>query len=837
MNRGSRRSGGYLSRLGGLMTGLGAAGLLAMAILGAAPVSAAVSSLLPTHGTLYFTCLLNQGTLGTNCASISHSALQDVQMAQYTYTPGTGLAVQQVTSVANTKGADGVQFLPNQDLVVAGQSSGTISQVTPSGSLVSGTPVDSGLGTNSNGQVDHISMSPSGDYLTAGGYSGGGMSIIPVKNGTIQNGISCTLTAANSDTPTPTSSFVMDTVIWDGNGQAYYTESLPGGSGGDYGGYGAFGKISITYTPGGSSCSAVLTQLLTNFPAAHGMTYDPSSQSIIMFGSTMIAQIPVANVGSSTATVASEITFNSEACTSGVSEANCRQVSGNGNSQFDQGAVDGLGHIFVSDNNGNLVFVDYAGTALISNASYVYDQPLTMGLDDVAPLLGPGGPLTVNTNATPGTAVPGQLLSDTVTSVQNATGGGHVSFQLFGPDNPTCAADGAAPIFGPTAPALYSGSPVSSGPGASASAGPGTYQWLATYTNDTLNPPASATSGCGNEPVVVAGPTLPTLTITKTADASLVNAGGTIGYTVTLSNSGTVLAYVTSLTDPLPSGAGINWTIASQTREDLCAISGSPQVLDCSGFYLRVGQSEAVHVTSTTTAASCGIYPNTASYTATAGSYEDGSASLAAVEQRLEVSGSAHASETVTCPSPPPPTPNTPAVTTVPGAGGPVGTALSDTAHVTGIVSPGTSDSVSFALYSDPSCTTLADNLGNASLTGPATSNGVPAWTASSPGSGYAPSVAGTYYWGVSFNSVNDPANLSSSMLCGEPVTITASGGTLGAHTTPTPPPAGAVKAASTPTPNTGADLFLPGLLAALALFFGGLLLLTGGKLRRNPSL
>ncbi len=186
---------------------------------------------------------------------------------------------------------------------------------------------------------------------------------------------------------------------------------------------------------------------------------------------------------------------------------------------------------------------------------------------------------------------------------------------------------------------------------------------------------------------------------------------------------------------------------------------------------------------------------------------------------------------------PAPPTPNTPTLTTVPSAGGPVGTVLSDTAQVTGITSPGTSDNVSFALYSNSACTALADNLGNASLTGPATTNGVATWTASSPGSGYAPSVAGTYYWGATFNSVNDSANLSSSLLCGEPVTITASGGTLGAHTTPTPPPAGAVKAASTPTPNTGAGLFLPGLLAALALLFGGLLLLAGVRLGSDPSL
>lgn len=164
-----------------------------------------------------------------------------------------------------------------------------------------------------------------------------------------------------------------------------------------------------------------------------------------------------------------------------------------------------------------------------------------------------------------------------------------------------------------------------------------------------------------------------------------------------------------------------------------------------------------------------------------------------------------------------------------------MGTVLSDTAQVTGIVNPAATDTVTFGLYSNSSCTTLVDNLGSASVMGPTTTNGVATWTASSPIPGYAPTIAATYYWGVTFNSVGDPANSSSSLICGEPVTITPASGTLGAHTPP-PTPAGAVKAASTPTPNTGADLFLPGMLAAIALLMGGMLLLTGVRIRRNPT-
>jgi hypothetical protein len=208
---------------------------------------------------------------------------------------------------------------------------------------------------------------------------------------------------------------------------------------------------------------------------------------------------------------------------------------------------------------------------------------------------------------------------------------------------------------------------------------------------------------------------------------------------------------------------------------------------------------------------------------------------------------------TITAPPPPsPPSPNTPPnsakIVTVPSAGGPVGTVLSDTAYVTGISNPASGDSVTFGLYSDSSCTTVVQTLGSSLLSGPSQVQGTATWTATSPGSGYAPGVAQTYYWGVSFNAVNDPDNLSSSLICGEPVTITASQGTKGAHSTPTPPTpvptptpkpesksAGGVLGASTPaTPGTGADISGVGLLAVLAFALGGILILAGIEVRRR---
>jgi uncharacterized repeat protein (TIGR01451 family) len=128
----------------------------------------------------------------------------------------------------------------------------------------------------------------------------------------------------------------------------------------------------------------------------------------------------------------------------------------------------------------------------------------------------------------------------------------------------------------------------------------------------------------------------PDLTITKTADATSVDAGSPIGFTITLHNAGPGESTGTTLTDPLPSGPGISWSIANASGPATCSITGSvgSQSLGCGSFSLASGASETVRVTSTTTAASCAAYKNTASY---------------ASGNSLPVSGSAQASELVKC--------------------------------------------------------------------------------------------------------------------------------------------------------------------------------------------
>jgi uncharacterized repeat protein (TIGR01451 family) len=105
----------------------------------------------------------------------------------------------------------------------------------------------------------------------------------------------------------------------------------------------------------------------------------------------------------------------------------------------------------------------------------------------------------------------------------------------------------------------------------------------------------------------------PNLQITKTADDATVSAGDQIGYTLTVTNNGPGKAYGVTLSDTLPTNAGLNWSVAGTTGGWSCSITAG--VLSCGGanFNLNVGASASVHLTSPTTMATCGTVSNSAS--------------------------------------------------------------------------------------------------------------------------------------------------------------------------------------------------------------------------------
>ena len=103
--------------------------------------------------------------------------------------------------------------------------------------------------------------------------------------------------------------------------------------------------------------------------------------------------------------------------------------------------------------------------------------------------------------------------------------------------------------------------------------------------------------------------------VTKTADDTSVSAGSQIGFTVTLSNTGTGTATGVAFSDPLPGGSGINWSISPASAGWSISGSAPNQSLVYTPTTLAPGFSTSVHVVSNTTSASCGTYDNTASVT------------------------------------------------------------------------------------------------------------------------------------------------------------------------------------------------------------------------------
>ena len=105
------------------------------------------------------------------------------------------------------------------------------------------------------------------------------------------------------------------------------------------------------------------------------------------------------------------------------------------------------------------------------------------------------------------------------------------------------------------------------------------------------------------------------LSLLKMVDSSAVTEGSSIGYTLAASNTGPSTAASATLSDVLPTGTGIGWTISpAYIGPGTCSIASG--VLNCSFGNLSPGGRASVHITSATTAASCGWYSNTASMSA-----------------------------------------------------------------------------------------------------------------------------------------------------------------------------------------------------------------------------
>ena len=119
----------------------------------------------------------------------------------------------------------------------------------------------------------------------------------------------------------------------------------------------------------------------------------------------------------------------------------------------------------------------------------------------------------------------------------------------------------------------------------------------------------------------------PNVSIVKTANpVGPVSAGTAIGFDITVSNTGVADATNVVISDPLPAGGALNWSLNPAFSG--CAITGSVggQTLDCTFATLAAGGSIGpIHITSPTTQVDCALVSNTA--TVTSGNDGGGSSS------------------------------------------------------------------------------------------------------------------------------------------------------------------------------------------------------------------
>ncbi len=274
-----------------------------------------------TSGTLYYTTFAG----GPN-----------VNKVPFSYNGSSSFTLGASSNIASTPGADGIIFAPDGDLLVGGQGN-AVYKVNPTTGAFTG--VNAG-GTS----AFHIMLDPNKTQAWTSGIPGTPATIplSPFSNGT-----------AHPLTNAAGAPAYIDTIAWDKSGDAFYTSS--GSSG-----FGTFGKINLT--------TFIVTPEITGLPAAHGMSFDPFSGNLILYGDDHISQIDPSNP-----TVLKSDFTNPFGVT------------------FDQGTVDGKGDIFAATNNGFLVFMDYSGSGLVGSGSNFVASPfLASALDDVAPLAGPG---------------------------------------------------------------------------------------------------------------------------------------------------------------------------------------------------------------------------------------------------------------------------------------------------------------------------------------------------------------------------------------------------------------------------------------------------------------
>ena len=313
------------------------------AAMGLALASSPASADLFT-GTLFFTHFAGGG--------------DNVLSTTFSYNSGTGIvAYGPQNGVASVNGADGIIFAPNGNLIVTSNSTGNVYRIDAStGNLLqtvlTGTPglPDFHMALDPNNTQFYSSnrynrtVGPLDTFAIGAGGSFSNATTTPILN---------SATGAGSN---------VTQLAFAPNGRVLYTNGVPNSN----------GSIGL-FTFGANDTTTELIAA-NQVPAAHGIIYDPFTGLMTMFGGGQVATIdptPATNAGII---------------------ASLRQFDVPGVGDFDQGAVDGLGHAFIAG-SGAITFIDYSLTGDITNPANIIRITGGFGnIDDIAPLVGPGAP-------------------------------------------------------------------------------------------------------------------------------------------------------------------------------------------------------------------------------------------------------------------------------------------------------------------------------------------------------------------------------------------------------------------------------------------------------------
>ena len=383
---------------------------------------------------------------------------------------------------------------------------------------------------------------------------------------------------------------------------------------------------------------------------------------------------------------------------------------------------------------------------------------------------------TITTMASPQSVVVGQPVTiGDVATFQNAAVAptGSVTFTLYsGASCQTAVVSGSGPI-------------VTSEAGSMASfstswtfSQTGSYYWVASYAGDSNNNGYASPCQVSSETIKVTAES-PTITTMASPQSVVVGQPVTIGDTATFQNA--AVAPTGSVTFTLYSGASCQTAVVSGSGPIMTSEAGSTASFSTSWTFTQTGS-----------------YYWVASYT--------GDSNNNAYTSPCQVG-----SETVkvTAESPTITTQATPQ-TAVAGKS----TTVGDTATFQQAMVPPTG-SVDFTLYSNAACTDMV-------LTGSGPITTTAAGSTASFSTTWTPAQQGSYYWVATYagDSNNNPYT-SPCQVGSETITVSSSGGVLGASTT---------------TPGTGADLAVPGAIATLLALLGAMMVAFGTRLRRRRA-